>query len=243
MGLASLESLLSERIEGFFNRKFASMIEPAELTRALERELARSKRKTEEGVFVPNEYTVQLGEEDYQRLCAQRVIRSLYETVERWVIREDCLIDGTLQIRMGKRVGEKGIVDIISEDSTARSTDAVEPHTLVLERKNFDAPLNLPEEHEIATLCVEEGPDAGAGLTLGCRQIYIGRRDKSDFILTDSNVSRMHAYISYERHRHVLHDAGSLNGTYVNGTRESSVMLCGGDRIQMGSSMLAYEVV
>ena len=47
MGLASLESLLSERIEGFFNRKFASMVEPAELVRALEKELAELRDRSQ----------------------------------------------------------------------------------------------------------------------------------------------------------------------------------------------------
>ena len=243
MGLANLESFLGERIEGFFNRKFASMLEPSELVRTLERELVRSKRETEKGTVVPNDYTIQLGEEDYQRLCAQRVVQSLYETVERWVIREDCFIDGNLQVRIGKKEGAKGICEILSKDTFHSEPEGEEPHTLVLDRKNFDAPLNLPEEHEIALLRVEEGPDLDASLTIGNRQIYIGRKEKNDFILTDPNVSRMHAYISYERHRHVLHDAGSLNGIYVNGHRQKVFMLHSGDRIQMGSTMLAYEVV
>ena len=67
---------------------------------------------------------------------------------------------------------------------------------------------------------------------------------KNDFILTDTNASRVHAYIAYERHRHVLYDAESLNGTFVNGTLlEEPCILKAGDEIQIGNTVLLYDVI
>ena len=241
--LTELESFLGDRIEGFFNNKFSSTLEPAELVRALKQEVVRNKRKTDDGTVVPNDYSLILGEEDYQRLCAARVLQSLYEAVERKVIKEDCILEGKLQIRMGKKAGEKGLCGIQSKNSAEPAEDVEEPHTIVLERRKFDAPLNLPPEHEIARIRVKQGPDVEASLVIGLKQIYIGRRDKNEFILTDANASRIHAYISYEKGRHVLHDAGSLNGTHLKGHRIEARRLRSGDEFQIGHTVLVYEVI
>ena len=62
--------------------------------------------------------------------------------------------------------------------------------------------------------------------------------------MTDTNASRLHAYISYERHRHILYDAASLNGTFVNGRRVvSPQLLRPGDEITIGGTVLLYEVI
>ena len=104
-------------------------------------------------------------------------------------------------------------------------------------------PLNLPQEMKITSLKVVEGPDTDAYLEFGEGQIYIGRREKNDFILTDTKASRLHAWIAYENHRHVLYDAQSTNGTYVNGEPVESICLCAGDEIQIGTTVLLYEVI
>ncbi len=243
MGLGKWESFLGNHIEGFFNRKFSSALEPVELVRALEQEMKRSMQKSGDEMLLPNDYWLMVGEEDYQRLCAERILNLLYETAERKVIREDCFLDGKLTIRLGKQEGCKGVKIQSSMEKERTDAGDEEPHTLVLERRKFAAPLNLPKDRELAVLQVTEGPDQDSRLVIGEKQIYMGRREKSDFILTDTNASRMHAYISYERHRHVLHDAGSLNGTYVNHQRVEHCWLCYEDEIQIGNTTIIYGVV
>ena len=41
MGIGKWESFLENHIEGFFNKKFSSDLEPVELSKALEKEIAR----------------------------------------------------------------------------------------------------------------------------------------------------------------------------------------------------------
>ena len=65
----------------------------------------------------------------------------------------------------------------------------------------------------------------------------------NDFVLSDEGASRVHAYISYERHRHVLRDAGSLNGTFVNKKQVDRCTLNHGDKILIGSTTLIYKVL
>ena len=64
-----VESFLGDHIEGFFNRKFSSHLEPVELIKGLEKEV----KKQSAGAGLANSYLISLGTEDYQRLCSHRV--------------------------------------------------------------------------------------------------------------------------------------------------------------------------
>ncbi len=245
MGMAKWESFLEDHIEGFFNRRFSSHLEPVELGKALTRELVRRRKKAAEGHVVPNVYTLELGE----RLCCQRVLDELHTAIERKVIAEDCFMDGELSLEMKKQGRGKGVLEVQSsfqDDAPAEEATGDAPsHTIVLERSSFDInkPLDLPREYELASLTAVNGVDKDSYLAIGEKQVYIGRLDKNDFILMDPNASRMHAYVTYERHRHFLHDAESTNGTFVNGKPVLHACLAPGDEIQIGSTVLLYEVI
>ena len=249
MGMAKWESFLEDHIEGFFNRRFSSHLEPVELGKALTRELVRRRKKAADGNVVPNAYTLELGAEDYERLCCQRVLDELHATIERQVIAEDCFMDGELSLEMKKQGSGKGVLEVQSSFQDAapeeEAADDAPSHTIVLERSSFDMsrPLNLPRTYELASLTAVNGVDKDSYLAIGEKQVYIGRLDKNDFILMDPNASRMHAYVTYERHRHFLHDAESTNGTFVNGKPVLHACLAPGDEIQIGSTVLLYEVI
>ena len=80
-------------------------------------------------------------------------------------------------------------------------------------------------------------------MRLGERKVYMGRMPQNEFILTDTNVSRVHAWIAYESHRHVLYDADSRNGSFVNGLRTEMQRLRDGDEIRLGTTALRYGVL
>lgn len=246
MGFVKWESFLEKNIEGFFTKKFSSELEPAEVIHQLEREMVRRKKKSRRGAMVPNSYSLRMGAKDYQCLCAKRFLDELYIAAEKLIIREDCFMDGQLHITMEKdEKMSQGLCTASScyEEEPVPGEDKAEPHTIVLDRSAFDPPLNLPVQHKTASLTVVEGADLDSYLEIGERQVYIGRRASNEFILTDTNASRLHAYIAYERHRHVLHDAESLNGTWVRGTRITECCLCPGDEIRIGNTVLLYEVI
>ena len=173
MGMAKWESFLENHIEGFFNRRFSSDLEPVELSKALQRELVQKRRKASDGHVVPNEYMLEVGAADYERLCAQRIIDELHADVERTVILEDCFMDGTLSIWLEKSKEKKGVLRVRSRFSSQAETppDAVEPHTIVLDRADFARPLNLPRVHELASLTAVRGVDKDSYLAIGDRSI------------------------------------------------------------------------
>ncbi len=244
-----VESFLGDHIEGFFNRKFSSHLEPVELIKGLQKEAKRQGA----GKGLANSYVISLGTEDYQRLCSHRVADELGVALKKYIIRADLTMEGKLcicftldeSLRAGSyHLAARMQQECVPVQGTEVSRDTM-AQTIVLERPAFTDPrcLNLPSEHEIATLTVLSGADEGVAMRLAERKIYMGRMPQSEFILTDTNVSRVHAWIAYEQHRHVLYDADSRNGTFVNGTRIRSQRLRDGDEIRLGTTALRYGVL
>lgn len=254
-----LASVISEQLANIFQRR--TEVEPDELIKALEREVTKKKNKDK---LVPNSYTIYLCEEDCHRLSAARLIKALHEAVERKVIRENCFMEGKLSVKIKKMsVGDNPIVieseyvnPADSEVDTINLENDVLSHTLIEDlSSNDDANTIIADKTKIIksmrtspTRKVEYNLAVitdfkSAEVVCGERQIYLGRKTTNDFVLEDDSVSRIHAYIAYERHRHVLYDAGSLNGTFVNKKPVSSCELKDGDKILIGNTILTYKVL
>ena len=244
-----VESFLGDHIEGFFNRKFSSHLEPVELIKGLEKEV----KKQGAGKGLANAYNISLGTEDYQRLCSHRVADELGVALKKYIIRADLTMEGKLSICFALdeslRAGSYHLAARMQQEcvpvrEAPVSHDTME-QTIVLERPSLMEArcLNLPPVHEIAALTVINGADEGVSMRLGERKVYMGRMPQNEFILTDTNVSRVHAWIAYESHRHVLYDADSRNGSFVNGLRTEMQRLRDGDEIRLGTTALRYGVL
>ncbi len=70
----------------------------------------------------------------------------------------------------------------------------------------------------------------------------IGRGNGCQIFLSDPLSSRTHAIISYEAGGWVVSDADSRNGTLLNDRKISQSPLTSGDRVQIGSTELLFEV-
>jgi adenylate cyclase len=78
---------------------------------------------------------------------------------------------------------------------------------------------------------VELGPHQG-----------LGRHPNNAIQLLDTIVSKEHCVIEQQGHAMVLHDLGSLNGTFINGERMTgSRWLRHGDEIRMGTTVLRFD--
>lgn len=89
-------------------------------------------------------------------------------------------------------------------------------------------------------LVVIRGPSSGARFLLDRDVISIGRHPDADLFLDDVTVSRNHAEIHRTEQGLVLRDLGSLNGTYVSGSRVDEHLLVTGDEVQVGRFKLVY---
>ena len=71
----------------------------------------------------------------------------------------------------------------------------------------------------------------------------IGRDSANTIALNDPDCSRTHARIVTTGTSHLLVDMDSTNGTEVNGVRIAEAILRRGDKVLLGSTVLAYEPV
>ncbi|MCH8830782.1 MAG: GAF domain-containing protein, partial [Planctomycetes bacterium] len=93
-----------------------------------------------------------------------------------------------------------------------------------------------------ATLLVIQGVDQGARFEIDADTVDIGRGIRNQIRILDTEVSRMHASIQFERGVYVLSDQSSSNGTFVNGEPIRSCALADGDQIQCGRSILVFNL-
>ena len=89
-----------------------------------------------------------------------------------------------------------------------------------------------------ALLVSVRGPNLGAKFLLDKEVVTVGRHPDSDIFLDDITVSRRHAEFRRAGGTFVVVDSGSLNGTYVNGTRFDEQALAHGDAVQVGKFRL-----
>lgn len=93
----------------------------------------------------------------------------------------------------------------------------------------------------MATLVVIRGPDAGSTFPLRFGLQRIGRDPRCEIHLDDTETSRSHAQIFWDRDGITLKDLNSSNGTQVNGSTISEHPLRDGDRIRIGKRELQFN--
>ena len=255
----NLANVISGQLANLFQRR--GEVTPNDLVKALEREVAKQQTKNH---CVPNSYTIYLCEDDCHRLSAARLIKTLHEAVERKVIRENCFMDGKLTVKIAKTVAEGDAIviaakfvndaaqdedtinlenDVLSSTLLENVNSADNDETIIADKTKIIKTMRTSParrtEYDLAVITDFTNQE----VVFGERQIYLGRKETNDFVLDDESASRIHAYIAYERHRHVIYDAGSLNGTTVNDKPVSRRDLCDGDKILIGSTTLTYKVL
>ena len=90
-----------------------------------------------------------------------------------------------------------------------------------------------------SVLLVTRGPGVGSPFRLGS-VVSVGRDRDAALQLDDVSVSRRHAAIRPTASGYEIVDLGSLNGTYVNGSRVEALQLADGDEIQIGLFKLVF---
>lgn len=89
-------------------------------------------------------------------------------------------------------------------------------------------------------LVVSKGPQVGERFWVDRPRLAIGRDPASDIFLNDITVSRDHAVVELAEGVVSIRDAGSLNGTYVNGTLVDQAVLNVGDLVQIGTFQMVF---
>jgi hypothetical protein len=88
-------------------------------------------------------------------------------------------------------------------------------------------------------LTVRQGPQPGQRFALTQPTITIGREAGNDVVVSDPQISRRHASLTWDGRQFIIQDLGSANGTFVNGVRLTAPqVLQPGDVIGLGPTVL-----
>ncbi|HVR74196.1 MAG TPA: GGDEF domain-containing protein [Planctomycetota bacterium] len=124
--------------------------------------------------------------------------------------------------------------------------DDVSGTTLVDASGNPDAE-SATSSRERPVLVVLDGPNRHQRFEIPPGETTLGRDTKCGIALSDTVCSRRHAKVTFmaggsdlEHPQIVLTDAGSTNGTFVNGIRVDQTVLRQGDKIILGKTLLGF---
>lgn len=199
---------------------FPSDLEPAQIARKLVATMEARTQSVESTMIAPSRYVVYVNPVDYSRLAAHR------EYLEsEWA---------ALLADVARRVG-------IRFQAAAPVVELRERPGVVAGA--IDIEIQNEETHNTAaefTLRVVKGmPSGGTYRVRG--EMRVGRTSQCDIFLVDPSVSRTHALLDVRDGNLIVRDAGSSNGTYVNGERVQLRALRAGDLIAFGKTEMRVE--
>ena len=255
--LQRFERRLGGLVEGAFAKVFKGDVQPVEIASALQRETDDRKTVVGQGkVLVPNDFVVELGQHDFDRLdpWAQALGDELAAMVREHAAEQRYSFVGpvtvALELMPHLDTGQFRV------RSGVTAGDVVDGGRLVVAGSGSSdvaaagAPPNALPGHP--RLLVSAGGQAAAGTpeSRGEEQVFflthsvtvLGRAAEADLRLNDPGVSRRHAEVRQERGGFFAVDLGSTNGVRVNGAPVTRQQLKTGDRLEVGSTTLVFQL-
>jgi hypothetical protein len=250
--LRNLESRIEGLVEGVFSRAFSSGVQPIEIARKLAKEMDAHKSASVARVYVPNEYTVYLSPDDFERM--QGYEASLEQELSGHLLEHARRHDYDLLTRpvveMDKddrlRLGEFGIQTRMVKPPPregAEPTQGDQGHTMVYSAQQQDkrSKKRAPQARLVNTKAIValddrryvlEGPTA-----------TLGRSKECECVIPDPNISRRHAQLRRNSGGDwQVVDMGSTNGIKVNGRRVDSSRLSPGDEVTLGTTTFTFDI-
>lgn len=251
--LQRFERRLGGLVEGIFARAFKSEVQPVEVAAALQRELdAQAAVVARDRTLVPNHFTVELGDHDYERLSpyekpltkelaamvrehAEEQRYSFVGGVDIELRHEPTLETGVFRVHSdvvaGPEVAPADLSRLSAEGDRGREPRVVQTAATAV-------PLSADG---YGRLVVREGKNASYEIELRQPVTVIGRAADAGVRLADHAVSRRHAEIRVSDDGASVSDLKSTNGTLLNGARVTTAALVDGDELRVGETTLVFH--
>lgn len=94
-----------------------------------------------------------------------------------------------------------------------------------------------------ARLLVTRGTQKGSTFELAQNEVHIGRESANDIEIRDLSVSRKHCVIRAHRSGYLLTSLETTNATRVNGVSVREHLLCDGDEIAIGDTIMRFLTI
>jgi FHA domain-containing protein len=247
--IGGFEQRLERAVEGFFARLFKSGVHPVEIGKRLLRVMEDGKTVALRRTYVPNMYRITVGPQDYERLS--QLEAKLVEELEifvgeaarqrQWALpdspRVSFATDAKLQAGEFRITAEA--VSLRAEGPAPHEPAEEEAPATARRAPRAPAAPSRPETgRPVLVLLSDDQPVKTIPIE---RRVKIGRQADNDLVVVDPGVSRHHAEVINESGTCTLHDLGSTNGTYVNGSVVTEHALRDGDRISLGSTVVEFS--
>jgi hypothetical protein len=227
--LQRFEQRLEGLVQGAFTRAFRTEVQPVEVAAAIQRELDNNaKIVSRERALVPNDFVIELGGHDYERLSAyiDTLSSELVSLAREHAELQHYAFTGPVNVRFEQHA------DLGTGNFRVRSTVRAG-----VDRAASYAP-GLAAEHQSVGYVMINGTQHPI-VTPG---IVIGRGSESDIRVDDPGVSRRHVEIRVYGQgpdtKLVAVDLGSTNGTTIDGARVPQAPVSDGSRIVLGSTVV-----
>mgnify|MGYP006277575493 CR=1 FL=1 len=128
------------------------------------------------------------------------------------------------------------VISFDHDESLGQHDCTVTPSTissLLMEQTDQD-----PVQHDAHAVVLQDGTRHELSNT----RYTIGRQTTCDIVISDNNVSRVHAELRFSNNKWSIEDRGSTNGTRINGNLiVEPTQLTPGDAIGFGSVTIHFE--
>ena len=255
--LSEFEDRIGRGVEGVFAGVFRSPVQPAELARAVGKEMDRRRVVGIGKMWAPTLYSILLSPEDDAKLGGfAETLAGELETYLVGYAREHSLslaarpvvrflVDDELKLGRFEVIGELLSPEELAEELGDNLPPEVAPAAVPVVRPGllFDAESEDADEFGspvsgIATVTMH---DIDHDVVLRGERMLIGRTKECDICIADANTSRQHAAFVPEGDGWAIEDLGSTNGTLVNGKAVTHQRLRNDDVIVVGITELVYH--
>jgi hypothetical protein len=233
-----------------FSRAFSSQVQPVEIARKLAKEMDAHKTTSISRIYVPNQYTVWMSEEDrkrfegYERSLGQELSAYLLEHARRHDYALLTRPEVNLETDERLRLGEFGIQTRLVKPPQRQGEGASQGeqgHTMVYSAPPKQKRKRAPAAGLTETRAIVSMDDRR--YVLGGPVASLGRSRECDCVFADPNISRRHAELrrgstgDWE-----IVDLGSTNGVKVNGRQVESSRLSPGDEVALGTTQFTFDI-
>ncbi len=258
MGIINrVEHGLAKAVHGAFAKAFKSEVQPVEIASAIRRAMDDRAALLGHGrAMVPNVYTIELSETDFERLgdYEDDLSDDLVAAAQEHADSQGYQPGGPLEVSLVEGEGlETGVFRVRPAIAKrAGNGQGSESHPHVPRQHAATGTAVDAEPARPVTRPARTNPSARPWLDIsGDRYPLVGsittlgRDEIADIVVDDPGVSRRHSEIRVTNDGpHLvtsIRDLGSTNGTFVNGDRISSQRLEDGDRVTIGRTSATFR--